>query len=121
VGDLGIAFAATLGAGTALLLVLLVARRGAGTSTILLLGLMAGYLASALVSVLLHLAAAERVQAYVIWAFGSFGAVTWNQLRVLAPAILIGLGAALLAVKPLNALLLGEEYARTLGMDPRRA
>lgn len=116
-GDLGIALAATLGAAVTMTLVLVVAERAPGTATILLLGLMFGYIASALVSVLLHLAVAERVQAYVIWTFGSFGAVTWSQLRVLAPAVLIALGVATLSVKPLNALLLGEAYAATLGMD----
>lgn len=120
-GDLGIALAATIGAAVTMVLVLVVAQRAPGTATILLLGLMFGYIASALVSVLLHLAVAERVQAYVIWTFGSFGGVTWSQLRVLAPAVLIALGVAMLSVKPLNALLLGEAYAITLGMDARAA
>lgn len=120
-GDLRTALAATLGAAATMLLVMLVAQRSTGTTTVLLLGLMFGYIASALVSVLLHLAVAERVQAYVIWTFGSFGAVTWNQLRVLAPAVVLALGAAMLSVKPLNALLLGEAYAVTLGMDARAA
>ena len=118
--DFGIVVAASLGAGLVLFLVLAVARR-VETMTLLILGLMFGYATSALVSVLLYFSIAERIQAYIAWTFGSFGGVTWSQMRVMAPAVLLGLAIAWLSAKPLNALLLGETYAHSLGLSVRRA
>ncbi len=118
--DFGIVVAASLGAGLVLFLVLGVARR-VETMTLLILGLMFGYATSALVSVLLYFSIAERIQAYIAWTFGSFGGVTWSQMRVMAPTVLLGLLIAWLSAKPLNALLLGETYAHSLGLSVRRA
>jgi iron complex transport system permease protein len=118
--DFGIVVAASLGAGLVLFLVLGVARR-VETMTLLILGLMFGYATSALVSVLLYFSIAERIQAYIAWTFGSFGGVTWSQMRVMAPAVLLGLIIAWLSAKPLNALLLGETYAHSLGLSVRQA
>lgn len=118
--DFGIVVAASLGAGLVLFLVLGVARR-VETMTLLILGLMFGYATSALVSVLLYFSIAERIQAYIAWTFGSFGGVTWSQMRVMAPTVLLGLIIAWLSAKPLNALLLGETYAYSLGLSVRQA
>ncbi|MEZ4594135.1 MAG: iron ABC transporter permease [Chloroflexota bacterium] len=118
--DFSIVVAASLGAGLVLFLVLAVARR-VETMTLLILGLMFGYATSALVSVLLYFSIAERIQAYIAWTFGSFGGVTWRQMQVMAPAVLLGLAIAWLSAKPLNALLLGETYAQSLGLSVRRA
>ena len=120
-GQAGVVAAAVAGAGLVLGLVLLVGRRLQNAMTLLILGLMFGYLTGALVSVLLYFSIPEQVQTYVLWTFGSFGAVTWGQLAILAPVVLAGLGIAGLLVKPLNALLLGETYARSMGLDARRA
>jgi iron complex transport system permease protein len=119
-GDLGLVAAASLGSASVLVLVLLVARR-MNTMTLLILGLMFGYATSAIVSVLLYFSIAERIQAYITWTFGSFGGVTWVQMRVLLPAVLCGLAIAAVSAKPLNALLLGETYARSMGLTVRRA
>ncbi|MCP4422170.1 MAG: iron ABC transporter permease, partial [Chloroflexi bacterium] len=118
--DLGIVVAASLGAGLVLFLVLSVARR-VETMTLLILGLMFGYATSALVSVLLYFSIAERIQAYIAWTFGSFSGVTWRQMQVMAPVVLLGLAIAWLSAKPLNALLLGETYAHSMGLSVRRA
>jgi cobalamin transport system permease protein len=118
--DFGIVLAASLGAGLVLFLVLSVARR-VETMTLLILGLMFGYATSALVSVLLYFSIAERIQAYIAWTFGSFGGVTWRQMQVMAPVVLLGLAIAWLSAKPLNALLLGETYAHSMGLSVRRA
>ena len=75
-----------------------------------------GYATGALVTVLLHFAMAERIQAYVVWTFGSFGGVTWEEMAVLAPALALGLLASMALAKPLDALLLGEGHARALGV-----
>lgn len=118
---LGTAMAAIVGAGVILLLVMAVSRRVHNSVTLLLLGLMFGYGAGAIVTVLLHFGRIEAVQAYVNWTFGSFGDVTWSQLGIMAPLVGVGLGLALLCAKSLNAVLLGELYAQSMGVDVGRA
>ncbi|MBN1285868.1 MAG: iron ABC transporter permease [Anaerolineae bacterium] len=119
--DFGLAIAASLGAGAVMVLVLLVARRVESSVTLLILGLMFGYATNAVVSLLLYFSIAERIQAYTNWTFGSFGGVTWNQMRVFAPAVLAGLVIGYFMAKPLNALLLGEAYAHSMGLNVPRA
>ncbi len=119
-GDLGLATAASLGSALVLALVMAAARR-VSTLTLLILGVLFGYAVSSLVTVLIHFSLAERIQAYITWTFGSFDSVTWSQLRVLAPALGLGLAVALVAAKPLDALLLGERYAASLGVAVTRA
>ena len=111
-----IAIAASLGAGMVMFLALIVARFVEGNMTLLILGLMFSYLTSAVVSLLLYMSIPEQIQAYVNWSFGSFESVTWSKLEVFAPVIGVGLVLALLLSKSLNALLLGENYARTMGL-----
>jgi iron complex transport system permease protein len=116
----GVVIAASLGAGLVLLLVLFLSRY-VDTMTLLILGLMFGYITGALVSLLLYFSNPERIQAYISWTFGSFGGVTWGQLQVMIPAVVGGLLLAWLSAKSLNALLLGETYARSLGLNVQRA
>ena len=120
VSDWNIAIAASLGAGLVMMLVLLIARKVENTMTLLILGLMIGYLTTSLVSLLLYFSIAEQIQAYINWTFGSFGGVTWSQMEVFAPITLFGLATALILSKTLNALLLGEDYARSLGLNIMR-
>lgn len=116
-GDLGLVVAASLGSMLVLGLVLLVAQRVQSTLTLLILGLMFGYLTSALVSLLIYFSLPERIQVFSLWSAGSFGGVTWSQQRVFAPTIIVGLIVAHLLPKSLNALLLGDTYARSLGVN----
>jgi len=120
-GDARLALAATLGAAAAFVLVVGVSRSVESNVTLLIIGLMFGYATSAIVSILLHFSIAERIHAYVVWTFGSFSGVDWAQMRVLAPVVLVGLAVAGACVKPLNALLLGEAYARSMGLSIERA
>ena len=120
-GDFGLVAAASLGAAAVLGLVLLVSRRVQNSMTLLILGLMFGYATSAMVSLLLYFSIAEQIQAYINWTFGTFGSVTWPQMQVMAPAILVGLVVAYFSIKSLNALLLGEAYARSLGLTVKTA
>lgn len=115
-GDLLLSLAAGLGAGITMSLVLLAAARIQSSMTLLILGLMFGYLVSALVSLLLYFAVPERIQAYINWTFGTFGGVTWEQLPLLGGIVIAGLLLAGGFAKSLNALLLGENYARSLGI-----
>ena len=119
-GDIGLAIAASLGAGVVLALVMAVARRVHSTMTLLILGLMFSYITGSLVSLLMYFAITERIQAFINWGFGSFSTVTWGQMQVFAPVVVIGLVLALALAKQLNALLLGEVYARSMGMNVRR-
>lgn len=119
-GDISLAVAASIGAGLVLGLILFVSRWVRNATTLLILGLMFGYATSALVSLLVYFSQPERVHAFMIWGYGSFGGVTWNQLRVMAPVIVIGIGMVLFLPKALNALLLGEEYAKTMGLNVKR-
>ncbi|MCD6307782.1 MAG: iron chelate uptake ABC transporter family permease subunit, partial [Candidatus Latescibacteria bacterium] len=89
--------------------------------TLLILGIMFGYAVNALVSVLIHFSVSERVHAYVSWTFGSFASVTRYQLRVFVPVALAGIVASFGVVKTLNALLLGETYGESMGLDVERA
>lgn len=120
-GDFGLAAAAGLGAATVLGAVLVVSRRVQSAVTLLILGLMFGYLTSALVSLLIYFSLPERIQAFSLWSAGSFGGVTWSQMRIFLPLVLVGLVVANVVSKALNALLLGETYARSLGVNIRRA
>lgn len=87
---------------------------------LLIIGLMVGYLVSSVVSLLNFLATAEGVQSYMVWGMGNFGGVSLRQMPAFAAVILLGLAGALLLIKPLNALLLGERYAENLGVRVRR-
>ncbi|MBN1681358.1 MAG: iron ABC transporter permease [Anaerolineae bacterium] len=121
VGNFGLVAAASIGSGAILGIMLIFSQRIHNTMTLLILGLMVGYATSALVSLMLYFSIAERVHAYINWTFGSFGGVSWSQMNVLAPVILAALITAYALVKPLNALLLGETYARTMGLNVQRA
>ena len=119
-GDLLLTLSAGLGAGFTMLIVLLVATRIRSSMTLLILGLMFGYLVSALVSLLLYFAVPERIQAYINWTFGTFSGVTWDQMPILAGTVVVGLAIALPLTKSLNGFLLGENYARSLGINVSR-
>lgn len=114
--DASLIAAASLGAGIVMFLVLLVSRAVQNTTTLLIVGLMFGYLTSALVSLLMYFSIAEQIQAYVNWTFGSFTGLSQSQLKIFAPIILGSILLAIAQSKALNALLLGEHYARSMGL-----
>lgn len=120
IGDLSLATAAALGS-TLLMLAILALSRRVSTVTILIVGLMLGYLCQGLISVVLHFTDETQARVFESWNDGSFAGITSTQLRILIPAVLAGLALAHSLVKALNALLLGENYARTLGLPVARA
>lgn len=87
---------------------------------LLIIGIMTGYVTSSVISLLNFFATAEGVHSYMIWGMGNFGGVSLEQLPFFALVVAGGLVAALLMVKPLNALLLGTNYAENLGINVRR-
>ena len=119
-GSLGVAFAACLGAGLVMGIMLIVSRRGRSVLLLLILGIMFSYMTGALVSLLFYFSSPERIQAYLVWSFGSFGGTTWQEIKVMAPLVALGLLVTFLLSKPLNALLLGEMYARSMGVNVER-
>lgn len=120
-GDLVIAFVSSIGSGLTLLIVLSVSQRVRSSLTLLILGVMFGYMTSAFVSLLLYFSAPQQVDAYITWSFGTFGRVTNSQLRILLPVVSVGLVLSMLMTKSLNAFLLGESYARSMGLNVKRA
>jgi iron complex transport system permease protein len=120
-GDALITAAAIIGAALVLGLVLVVSSRIAKPTTVLILGLMFGYAVSAIVTVLVGASRPERLQQWAQWGFGSFSGVTWQRLQIFGPVTLFGVLIASATTKQLNALLLGERYARSMGLAVRRA
>lgn len=111
-----IAGAGILGAGSLLALVTLVAWRVKDSMTLLIVGLMVGSAVSAVVAVLSFFSGAEALKLYTVWSMGSLGALTWSQVSILGLLILIGTLPIVGSVKSYNALLMGETYARSMGI-----
>ncbi len=120
VQNIGIVGAAWLGAGLVFLLIAAVSRRIKDIMAILIIGMMLGSAAGAVVEVLQYFSAEGAVKSFVVWTMGSLGGVTLSQLRVLAPVVVAALAMSVAIVKPLDALMLGEQYARTMGVDVGR-
>ena len=118
-GNLSLVLAATLGALGVLSVVLGIARRVESNLTLLIVGLMFGYITGSIVNILMQFTAEHQMQSYIAWTFGSFGGVTWHQMAVFAPTLACGLAMAWVLTKPLNALLLGDGYARSMGVNVR--
>ena len=116
----GVAGAAWIGAAAILAVVAAVSQRIKDIMVILILGMMASSGVSAIVQILQYMSNEEALKSFVIWTMGSLGDVTTSQLALVAPAIIAGLIISVSAIKPLNLLLLGESYARTMGLNIRR-
>jgi iron complex transport system permease protein len=116
---LSIVAAASLGGLLVLVPTLAVATRLQNPSTVLIFGLMMGYAVSAFVTLLVAGASPDQLQRWIAWGFGSFSAVTWRDLLIFAPVVGLGILVGCLTIKQLNALLLGENYARSMGLDTR--
>ncbi|WP_378188340.1 FecCD family ABC transporter permease [Aquimarina sp. W85] len=113
--------AASLGSILVLIIVMIVSIRVRDTMAILIIGLMFGSITTAIVSVLSYFAPAEQLQQFIFWGFGSLGNLTWNDLLIMSVIILIGLLLAFATIKPLNTLLLGENYAKSLGLSIKKS
>ena len=116
-----IAGAACLGAGLVMLLVLALSSRLRDNVLMLVIGLMMNSITVALTSIWQYFSNPEEVKEYLLWTFGSLGGVTGSQLYILTAIVAVGLVAVFLSSKMLDALLLGENYARSMGLTVRRA
>lgn len=116
-----IILAASIGSAAVLLLILLISVKVRDNVTLLIIGLMVGNMTIALVSIWQYFSRPEQIQDYLIWTFGSLGGVPLSQLWMLGVLTLAGGGMAMLLSKSLNGLLLGENYARSMGLSVSRA
>jgi iron complex transport system permease protein len=120
-GDAAMSVAAIIGALAVLLLVMWVAQKVKGNVTLLIIGVMIGYLANAIIGVLKFLSPEDDVKAFVVWGLGSFSRVSGDEMVLFIVLMCILLPLAFLLVKPLNLMLLGDNYAANLGLNIKRA
>ena len=119
-GFLAILLAAFVGAMLITLLLFFFSSMVRSSILLLIIGIMVGYVANSIISILNFYATEEGVKSYLVWGLGNFGGVSMAQMPLFASIVLLGLLAALLMMKPLNALLLGEQYAENLGINVQR-
>lgn len=112
-----IVIAASLGSFLVLLAVLAVSSRVRDTMAILIIGLMFGSITAAIVSVLSYFSSAEQLQQYIFWGFGSLSNLSWEELLIFFCIYSVGIVLSIFSVKGLNALLLGDNYAKSLGLS----
>ncbi|MBE6176795.1 MAG: iron ABC transporter permease [Rikenellaceae bacterium] len=116
----GVTGMAWMGSAVILLLVISLSRTVRNINTILIIGMMLSSAISALVGILQYIGTEESLKAFVVWTMGSVSTVTVEELWVLIPVVIVGLVLSIVVIKPLNMLLLGENYARTMGLNVSR-
>jgi iron complex transport system permease protein len=119
--DLGTYVAALGGSSIVLILILLVSSRVKDVMSVLILGVMFGSGISAIISILQYFGASAGVKSYVIWTMGSLGSVSSGKILPMGCALLVGVVISIYSIKPLNALLLGENYAKSMGVNIQRS
>lgn len=117
----GIVIAASLGSFLVLLAVLAVSLKVRDTMAILIIGLMFASITAAIVSVLSYFGSAEQLQQYIFWGFGSLGNLSWDDVIILLIIYSVGILMAITSIKSLNTLLLGENYAKSLGLNIKQS
>lgn len=121
IGNWALAASAWTGAGLVMLIVMMISSKVKNIMTVLILGIMLSAGVSAIVSIMQYFSSETMLKAYVIWTMGSLGNLTASQLNVMLISVAVGIAACLISVKMLNALLLGEDYARSIGLEIKRA
>ena len=121
VSNWSLPIAASLGAFLVLSAVIIAANKVRNTMSILIIGLMFGSLTSAVISVLAYFSEAAQIQQYLFWSFGSLGNLSWNEITVFAIIYSIGILGTISVIKPLNSFLLGENYAKSLGINIKKS
>ena len=117
----GIVLASCLGSFLVVLAILIVAQRLRNTMSILIVGLMFGSFAGAIVNVLTYFSSAEQLQKFTFWSMGNLGNLSWNSIGILGAVVGCGLLMSLFSIKSLDALLLGENYAKSVGLNFKKA
>lgn len=120
-GNTALTLAAIIGALSVMMLIVWLSQKVHSNATLLIVGVMIGYIATAIIGVLKYFSSEEDIRAYVIWGLGSFARVTGGQVYVFCSIMAVLLPLTMLLAKPLNMLLLGEQYALNLGLNLNRA
>lgn len=120
-GTIGVVAASVIGAALVMLMVILISTRVADSVSILIIGIMFGSITGAVVNVLQYFSDPDAVHSFLVWTFGSFTRVEWSDLLVLAPIAILGILLSFILQKPLNAFLLGENYAKGIGLNAKRS
>lgn len=120
-GDVAMSVAAIIGSLAILGLIAYISQKVKGNVTLLIIGVMIGYLVNAIIGVLKFFSAEEDIKAYVVWGLGSFARVSGDQMLLFVMLMVILLPLSMLLVKTMNLLLLGEAYARNLGLNVQRS
>ena len=120
-GEIALTIAAIVGSLSIMALIVFVSQKVRGNVTLLIIGVMIGYIANAVIGVLKFFSVEEDIRAYVIWGLGSFARVSGNQMTLFICIMVVLLPLSFLLVKTLNLLLLGDAYARNLGLNIKRA
>lgn len=120
-GEAALSIAAIAGALSVMALIVYVSQKVKGKVTLLIIGVMIGYVASAIIGVLKYFSVEEDIRAYVIWGLGSFARVSGDQVTIFVIIMVILLPLSMLLIKTLNLLLLGDNYARNLGLNIKRS
>ncbi len=118
IGSTGMAW---IGSAAILLLIMMLSRRIKNINVILIIGMMLGSAISAVVGILQYVGTEESLKAFVVWTMGSLSNVTHDELAIIVPVVAVGTALSVAMIKPLNMLLLGEGYARTMGLRVARA
>lgn len=120
-GEVALSLAAIVGAMSVMALIVYVSMKVRGNVTLLIIGVMIGYVANAVIGVLKFFSIEEDIRAYVIWGLGSFARVSGDQMLLFVGIMAVLLPLSFLLIKTMNLLLLGNSYARNLGLNIRRA
>ncbi|MFB0904175.1 MAG: iron ABC transporter permease [Nonlabens sp.] len=120
ISGIGIITASVVGSLVVLLLIILMSLRIKDTMGLLIVGLMVGSLSSAVVGILSYFSSSEELKRYVFWSLGSLGNINWDDLLIIGLLFIVALLLLLWIIKPLNALLLGESYALSLGINIKK-
>lgn len=121
IGEVALSIAAIIGSLSVMALIVYVSHKVKGNVTLLIIGVMIGYLANAIIGILKYFSVEEDIKAYVIWGLGSFSRVSGNQMMLFVSIMAVLIPLSFLLVKTLNLLLLGDGYARNLGLNIKRA
>lgn len=121
VNDVSLAIASSIGSFLVLAVVMLVANRVSDTMALLIIGLMFGSITAAVVSVLAYFSDAEQLQRFIFWSYGSVGSLSWSQVILLSSIVTIGLLLSIVSLKSLNSFLLGENYAKSVGVGLKKS
>ncbi len=120
-GEIAISIAAVAGALAIMIIIITISRFVRGNVILLIIGVMIGYISTAIIGVLKFFSNDEDVRAYVIWGLGSFSKVSGNQVYTFVGIMIVLIPLSFLLIKTLNLMLLGDGYARNLGLNVKRA